>query len=779
MRRSLRVIAVVVAACLPSLSPAVARAAPLTQPDETAMVNGPVRTLAQAGSVVWVGGSFTEADDPLGAVPLEVNSLVPIDDRTGLLDVAVHAPSVTLAGGTAIVYDSSLGPDGMLYFAGSFSAVDGFPRNNAAAIDPATGALLPFAPDVVRSRSVLATASQVFVGSSRLFSFGLDGTPTPGFSPPTMGIDPSIRGHGTSADIRDIDQVDPNTLVVACQCDRITDRHGGADVKAVVQIDAGTGDVAGWAPGGGLPNDSAAFGLSVILHDDPVSGDPTVYLAAGGSDFTAAYDASSGAQRWRTDTSGSSQAIVWYEGQLIVGGHFDWTQRPGGKTCGSNDGPNLACYHSPKLVAMDPEGGHVVVDGSGDPWNPGICCKYNGVWALLADADGGSLHVGGEFSQMGGTWSGSGQHWTLTGHAHQENYGRLSDVVSPNRLLVVTPSGSGSGSVVSVPSGISCGDVCAAYFQDGAEVTLSATANEGSEFAGWTGDCTGLGDCLLVLDQAHQVAATFTLSQSEAACGKIVFVSDRFGNNDIFTTNEDGSDLTQVTTNPASDASPAWSPDCSEIAFTSTRTGRSHIYVISAQGAGVRALTSGLWDDQQPSWSSTGLLAFASNRSGNLDIYVMTPDGANVRVITTELHADKQPTWGSGGSRIAFASNRTGISQIYSIGVNSVGLRTLTSGAFPSSQPAWSRGGAKIAFVSTSSGSPQIWIMAQDGTEQTMLTDDPGPAGHPSWSRWGGRLAYAAGSATGPSEIRIVAIDGTGNRPIGDDTLGGSSPQWS
>ena len=136
------------------------------------MVNGPVRTIAQAGSVVWLGGAFTEATDPGGGT-LEVDNLVPIDDATGTLDTFVHVPSVTLAGGTATVYDSSLGPDGTLYFAGEFSAVDGSPRQNVAAIDPSTGALLPFAAATGAARSVLATSSHIFVGSGRLFSFEL------------------------------------------------------------------------------------------------------------------------------------------------------------------------------------------------------------------------------------------------------------------------------------------------------------------------------------------------------------------------------------------------------------------------------------------------------------------------------------------------------------------------------------------------------------------------------------------------------------------------------
>lgn len=56
--------------------------------------------------------------------------------------------------------------------------------------------------------------------------------------------------------------------------------------------------------------------------------------------------------------------------------------------------------------------------------------------------------------------------------------------------LVVTPAGTGTGTVVSAPAGISCpGTACGAQFPAGELVTLTATANAGSTFATWAG-CT-------------------------------------------------------------------------------------------------------------------------------------------------------------------------------------------------------------------------------------------------------------------------------------------------
>jgi hypothetical protein len=76
--------------------------------------------------------------------------------------------------------------------------------------------------------------------------------------------------------------------------------------------------------------------------------------------------------------------------------------------------------------------------------------------------------------------------------------------------LVIQKTGTGTGSVVSVPSGINCGSTCAAQFATGTLVSLSASASVGSSFAGWSGACTGTGTCVLTMDQAKNVTAEFT-----------------------------------------------------------------------------------------------------------------------------------------------------------------------------------------------------------------------------------------------------------------------------
>ena len=77
------------------------------------------------------------------------------------------------------------------------------------------------------------------------------------------------------------------------------------------------------------------------------------------------------------------------------------------------------------------------------------------------------------------------------------------------RSLAVARAGSGVGFVSSSPGGISCGATCAGQFDDGSSVTLSAAPAGRSRFAGWGGDCSGTGTCVLSMTGNHSVTATF------------------------------------------------------------------------------------------------------------------------------------------------------------------------------------------------------------------------------------------------------------------------------
>ncbi len=94
----------------------------------------------------------------------------------------------------------------------------------------------------------------------------------------------------------------------------------------------------------------------------------------------------------------------------------------------------------------------------------------------------------------------------------------------PNKLLFVNPAprysivvdknGDGSGTVNANAGSISCGATCSDSYFSETQVTLTASSSNGSVFAGWSGDCSGVGVCQLLLNQDRTVTARFNLAST-------------------------------------------------------------------------------------------------------------------------------------------------------------------------------------------------------------------------------------------------------------------------
>jgi hypothetical protein len=92
------------------------------------------------------------------------------------------------------------------------------------------------------------------------------------------------------------------------------------------------------------------------------------------------------------------------------------------------------------------------------------------------------------------------------------------NVQTATQGLTVAASGNGAGTVSSSPAGISCGSTCSHVYATGTSVTLTATAASGSVFSGWSGACSGTGNCIVTMSQARSVNATFTLASGAQIC---------------------------------------------------------------------------------------------------------------------------------------------------------------------------------------------------------------------------------------------------------------------
>ncbi len=178
--------------------------------------------------------------------------------------------------------------------------------------------------------------------------------------------------------------------------------------------------------------------------------------------------------------------------------------------------------------------------------------------------------------------------------------------------LVVSTTGSGSGSVASNPAGISCGTDCSEAYGHGTVVVLTATPNATSTFAGWSGACTGTGTCSVTLTAATTVTAQFdldvyTLTVGRAGNGTGTVASSPAGIScgaDCSEAYSHGTSITLTATAATGSTFGGWSGGgCSgtgscvvtltaATTVTATFTLTTHVLTVSRAGTGTGAVTS-------------------------------------------------------------------------------------------------------------------------------------------------------------------------------------------
>jgi Tol biopolymer transport system component len=265
--------------------------------------------------------------------------------------------------------------------------------------------------------------------------------------------------------------------------------------------------------------------------------------------------------------------------------------------------------------------------------------------------------------------------------------------------------------------------------------------------------------------------------------GKIAFVSDRDGNEEIYTMNPDGSGQTRLSTNAARDAEPAWSPNGRKIAFVSTRTGSAQIHTMNADGSGVRRLGGG----SSPAWSPGGTQLVFERRG---DLYRMRADGAAVKRVTASRRIEQDPAWSPNGKKIALtvrtSSNDRNSNGVFVMNPNGTGLDQITP-APPSrykidNAPNWSPDGKKIAFRRfQQGGTVSVRTVNANGTGERQITaqgdgDDRCCAGIPAFSPDGGKIVFSNSST-----IYTVNADGTNQTQLTfRDSFGvfNNDPDW-
>ena len=261
----------------------------------------------------------------------------------------------------------------------------------------------------------------------------------------------------------------------------------------------------------------------------------------------------------------------------------------------------------------------------------------------------------------------------------------------------------------------------------------------------------------------------------------MVFSSTRHSERpDVYLQRVDGTSVTQLTSDPADDAFPAFSPDGNRIAFCSTRSGTWQVYLMDRDGRNVVQVTSGRTQCVHPTFSPDGgRLAYSSlgARSGQWELWTADLETGAQKMVGYGLF----PRWSprKDVDRLAYQRPRQRGSRWFSLWtidlVDGEGRRPTEVAVSPVAAivtPCWSPDGRRLAFATVvepsrtaarnaggaASGGQDVWTVDADGSNRQRLTDGSGSNLMPFWG--GDGRVYFVSDRDGRECVWSVRADG-------------------
>jgi len=291
------------------------------------------------------------------------------------------------------------------------------------------------------------------------------------------------------------------------------------------------------------------------------------------------------------------------------------------------------------------------------------------------------------------------------------------------------------------------GDNAEAYFSfDGKKLVFQSTSSKWGvacdqifmmPISGYTGEIpkmisTGKGrtTCSYFMpgDTSIIYASTHLASEECPETPRLVngkYVWPIYSTFDIFTADDRGNIIKQITAEPGYDAEATVSPNGKKIVFTSDRSGDLELYTMDIDGSDLKQITFGLGYDggaffspdskkivfrasrpqtEEEKSEYLGLLKQGLVQPSKMEIYVCNADGSDLQQITKLGGANWAPYFHPSGKSIVFASNHhsTGgrVFNLFSIGIDGTNLKQITFDKTFDAFPMFSPDGKHLVFAS-------------------------------------------------------------------------------
>lgn len=253
---------------------------------------------------------------------------------------------------------------------------------------------------------------------------------------------------------------------------------------------------------------------------------------------------------------------------------------------------------------------------------------------------------------------------------------------------------------------------------------------------------------------------------------------------DIYSITPDGTGVVRLTSDPAREYCPRWSPDRERIAYVSERDsalldGRLEVapalWVMEADGSDPRPVVAGMPGAMLrcPDWSPDGTRLVFDRRvhgvAGSI-LHVVQADRQDVTPVAVAIGQGFSARWSPDGSSIAFLSQTPGwprLTLAHADGHNRVQPPTPCIGY--QGPPSWSPDGQRLAFACEAGRGQELFTARVDGTDAVRVVPPrPGVevgAYEPVWSPDGRHIAFSRmqDAATG---MDIHIVPSTGGFPV-------------
>lgn len=293
------------------------------------------------------------------------------------------------------------------------------------------------------------------------------------------------------------------------------------------------------------------------------------------------------------------------------------------------------------------------------------------------------------------------------------------------------------------------------------------------------------------------------LTAKQSGSNKIVFLSTRDGNTQVYIMNKDGSNVKRITKSPEKKYWPRISPDGKKIVFTNEE---SKLIICDIDGSNQSIISKSSENCFTPSWSHDNKkILFSSTRGGYTDsdgdpvsnIWIMNIDGTNAIQLTFTNFTDKIPVLSPDGKSILFTSSRDKIyfemidktyiayrRQIYIMkadGSDQTRLTALNPGLKYNS-PVFTPDGKKIIYsmeftMSSNNKWSHIYIMNVDGSHPIRLSAMNANHTYPYCSPDGKKIIFDA-DVNEHSPIMQMNIDGSNVLQLSKDSYYNFLPSY-